>query len=91
MICAHIVTLPVPANLCGESYQYTVLPDGRAFLVHADCHTCNDPQTRLPHPLHRDPLDADTVAALSSFGVVRGDKMRDALLKVGATWPAAYP
>lgn len=91
MICVHLTTIPPEPPVCAEAHQYLNLPSGKALLVHADCHLCQQPATRLPHVLSDGGVGLELSGELSSFGVTSTDTMLQAMFKVAKTWGAAWP
>lgn len=91
MYCVHLCPNPPVLPVANQSYHWLDVAGGQVLLVHADCHKCEQPSTRLPHPLDSGPVGDAVAAALVAYGVVATDTLLEAMFKVAPTWAQAWP
>lgn len=91
MYCVHLCPSPPTPASTRDPCHWLDVGNGQSLLVHANCHQCNQPETRLPHPLEPGPVGATVASALVSLGVVSTDTLLQAMMKVAPTWPQAWP
>lgn len=91
MYCIHLCPNPPAMPLCREAYQWLDVGGGLALCIHADCHKCEQPATRMPHIMLDGAIPAALAAALTAHGVTTTDTMLQAMMKVAPTWSPAWP
>ena len=91
MRCYHLTPNPATLPACNEPCQWLEVGNNQLLLVHSDCHLCAQPDTRLPHLLLDSVVSDELCAALAQWGVVATDTVTQAMCKVAADWPAAWP
>jgi hypothetical protein len=91
MRCYHLTANPPPLPIAHEACQWLEVAGNQALVVHADWHQCAHPESRLHHILKPHPVGPELAAALSAWGVVAGDTLQQAMLKVAEDWAAAWP
>lgn len=91
MYCVHLSPSPPTPPALREDYHWLDVAGGMALVVHANCHQCADPSTRLPHVLGPGIVGPTVASALASHGVLATDTLLQAMMKVAPTWPNAWP
>lgn len=91
MYCVHLSSSPPTRPVERDEYHWLDVGDGMSLMVHADCHHCIQPETRLSHVLKTDPVGAAVASALAAHGVLATDTLLAAMMKVAPSWPPAWP
>lgn len=91
MYCVHLSPSPPTRPATQDDYHWLDVGDGMSLVVHANCHRCTQPETRLPHVLKTDPVGVTVASALAAHGVLATDTLMDAMMKVAPIWPVAWP
>ena len=91
MYCVHLCPDPPVLPVSRDACHWLNVAGGNVLLVHGDCHRCQQPATRLPHPMQNRAVGATVAAALAAYGVVATDTLVDAMMKVAPTWSPAWP
>lgn len=91
MYCIHLCPSPPSLPISKDAYHWLDVGNGQALVVHANCHQCAQADTRLPHALAPGAVGATVASALSAYGVLAGDTLLQAMMKVAPSWPPAWP